>query len=34
VGRASRVDVKELETQEAKLKAKIEKRARRDIYEG
>ena len=34
VGRASRVDVKKLEKQEAKLKAKIEKRARRDLYEG
>ena len=33
-GRASRVDVKKLEKQEAKLKAKIEKRARRDLYEG
>jgi hypothetical protein len=32
--RASRVDVKKLEKQEAKLKAKIEKRARRDLYEG
>ncbi|KAI9451534.1 P-loop containing nucleoside triphosphate hydrolase protein [Russula earlei] len=31
---ASRVDVKKLEKQEAKLKAKIEKRARRDLYEG
>ncbi|KAH9067030.1 P-loop containing nucleoside triphosphate hydrolase protein [Lactarius deliciosus] len=30
----SRVDVKKLEKQEAKLKAKIEKRARRDLYEG
>lgn len=34
VQRASRVDVKKLEKQEAKLKAKIEKRARRDLYEG
>ena len=34
VSRASRVDVKKLEKQEAKLKAKIEKRARRDLYEG
>jgi ATP-binding cassette subfamily F protein 3 len=34
VERASRVDVKKLEKQEAKLKAKIEKRARRDLYEG
>ncbi|KAK0232899.1 P-loop containing nucleoside triphosphate hydrolase protein [Armillaria fumosa] len=33
-GKASRVDVKKLEKQEAKLKAKIEKRARRDLYEG
>ncbi|KAL5534704.1 hypothetical protein ACEPAG_1168 [Sanghuangporus baumii] len=32
--KASRVDVKKLEKQEAKLKAKIEKRARRDLYEG
>ena len=32
--RASRVDVKKLEKQEAKLRAKIEKRARRDLYEG
>ncbi|KIJ59802.1 hypothetical protein HYDPIDRAFT_43754 [Hydnomerulius pinastri MD-312] len=31
---ASRVDVKKLEKQEAKLKAKIEKRSRRDLYEG
>lgn len=28
------MDVKKLEKQEAKLKAKIEKRARRDLYEG
>jgi hypothetical protein len=28
------VDGKKLEKQEAKLKAKIEKRARRDLYEG
>ncbi|KAJ3510179.1 hypothetical protein NLJ89_g4829 [Agrocybe chaxingu] len=33
-GKASRVDVKKLEKQEAKLKAKIEKRSRRDLYEG
>ncbi|KAJ3724088.1 P-loop containing nucleoside triphosphate hydrolase protein [Lentinula raphanica] len=33
-GKASKVDVKKLEKQEAKLKAKIEKRARRDLYEG
>ncbi|KAN0123254.1 ABC transporter [Russula decolorans] len=33
-GKVSRVDVKKLEKQEAKLKAKIEKRARRDLYEG
>ncbi|KAK2461742.1 hypothetical protein APHAL10511_006205 [Amanita phalloides] len=33
-GKASRVDVRKLEKQEAKLKAKIEKRARRDLYEG
>ncbi|KAF8446446.1 P-loop containing nucleoside triphosphate hydrolase protein [Boletus edulis BED1] len=33
-GKASRVDVKKLEKQETKLKAKIEKRARRDLYEG
>ncbi|KAI0271894.1 P-loop containing nucleoside triphosphate hydrolase protein [Russula aff. rugulosa BPL654] len=33
-GKASRVDVKKLEKQEAKLKAKIEKRAKRDLYEG
>ncbi|KIY46997.1 P-loop containing nucleoside triphosphate hydrolase protein [Fistulina hepatica ATCC 64428] len=33
-GKASRVDMKKLEKQEAKLKAKIEKRARRDLYEG
>lgn len=32
--KASRVDVKKLEKQEAKLRAKIEKRARRDLYEG
>ena len=34
IQRASRVDVKKLEKQEAKLKAKIEKRAKRDLYEG
>lgn len=28
------MDVKKLEKQEAKLKAKIEKRARKDLYEG
>ena len=28
------MDVKKLEKQEAKLRAKIEKRARRDLYEG
>ncbi|KAJ8520357.1 hypothetical protein ONZ45_g2835 [Pleurotus djamor] len=33
-GKASRVDMKKLEKQEAKLKAKIEKRSRRDLYEG
>ena len=33
-GRASRVDVKKLEKQEAKLKAKIEKRSRKDLYKG
>ncbi|KDQ54970.1 hypothetical protein JAAARDRAFT_38083 [Jaapia argillacea MUCL 33604] len=33
-GKASRVDIKKLEKQEAKLKAKIEKRSRRDLYEG
>ncbi|KAL0581212.1 hypothetical protein V5O48_000800 [Marasmius crinis-equi] len=33
-GKASKVDVKKLEKQEAKLRAKIEKRARRDLYEG
>ncbi|KII86496.1 hypothetical protein PLICRDRAFT_44090 [Plicaturopsis crispa FD-325 SS-3] len=33
-GKASRVDVKKLEKQETKLRAKIEKRARRDLYEG
>ncbi|TEB39145.1 P-loop containing nucleoside triphosphate hydrolase protein [Coprinellus micaceus] len=33
-GKASRVDVKKLEKQEAKLRAKIEKRAKRDLYEG
>ncbi|TFK76654.1 hypothetical protein BDN72DRAFT_953193 [Pluteus cervinus] len=33
-GKASRVDVKKLEKQEAKLRAKIDKRARRDLYEG
>ncbi|KAL5535075.1 hypothetical protein ACEPAF_3168 [Sanghuangporus sanghuang] len=32
--KASRVDVKKLEKQETKLRAKIEKRARRDLYEG
>ncbi|KAH8977869.1 hypothetical protein EDB92DRAFT_1994323 [Lactarius akahatsu] len=32
--RKSVMDVKKLEKQEAKLKAKIEKRARRDLYEG
>lgn len=33
-GKASKVDIKKLEKQEAKLKAKIEKRSRRDLYEG
>ncbi|KAF8213772.1 P-loop containing nucleoside triphosphate hydrolase protein [Mycena galopus ATCC 62051] len=33
-GKASKVDFKKLEKQEAKLKAKIEKRSRRDLYEG
>ncbi|KAH9921341.1 P-loop containing nucleoside triphosphate hydrolase protein [Fomitopsis serialis] len=33
-GKASRVDVKKLEKQEAKLKAKIEKRSKRTLYEG
>ncbi|KAJ7293925.1 P-loop containing nucleoside triphosphate hydrolase protein [Mycena rebaudengoi] len=34
-GKASKVDVKKLEKQEAKLKvSKIEKRSRRDLYEG
>ncbi|KAI0706217.1 P-loop containing nucleoside triphosphate hydrolase protein [Cytidiella melzeri] len=33
-GKASRVDMKKLEKQETKLRAKIEKRARRDLYEG
>ncbi|KAF9652047.1 P-loop containing nucleoside triphosphate hydrolase protein [Thelephora ganbajun] len=33
-GKASRVDIKKLEKQEAKLRAKIEKRSRRDLYEG
>ncbi|KAJ7585676.1 P-loop containing nucleoside triphosphate hydrolase protein [Mycena floridula] len=33
-GKASKVDMKKLEKQEAKLKAKIEKRSRRDLYEG
>ncbi|KAI0762415.1 P-loop containing nucleoside triphosphate hydrolase protein [Fomes fomentarius] len=33
-GKASRVDVKKLEKQEAKLKAKIEKRSKRTMYEG
>ncbi|KAB5588654.1 Translational regulator GCN20-like ABC transporter protein [Ceratobasidium theobromae] len=33
-GKASRVDLKKLEKAEAKLKAKIEKRSRRDLYEG
>ncbi|KAI5120551.1 hypothetical protein M0805_000279 [Coniferiporia weirii] len=32
--KASRVDVKKLEKQEAKLRAKIDKRSRRDLYEG
>ncbi|KIM51677.1 hypothetical protein SCLCIDRAFT_1166571 [Scleroderma citrinum Foug A] len=32
--KTSRVDVKKLEKQEAKLRAKIEKRSRRDLYEG
>ncbi|KAF8519203.1 P-loop containing nucleoside triphosphate hydrolase protein [Gautieria morchelliformis] len=32
--KASRVDVKKLEKQEAKLRAKIEKRSKRDLYEG
>ena len=32
--RASRVDIKKLEKQEAKLRAKIEKRSKRDLYEG
>lgn len=34
VFRASRVDIKKLEKQEAKLRAKIEKRSKRDLYEG
>ncbi|KAI9065539.1 P-loop containing nucleoside triphosphate hydrolase protein [Trametes sanguinea] len=33
-GKASRVDVKKLEKQEAKLRAKIEKRSKRTMYEG
>ncbi|KIJ38547.1 hypothetical protein M422DRAFT_33299, partial [Sphaerobolus stellatus SS14] len=33
-GKASKVDVKKLEKQEAKLRAKIEKRSKRDLYEG
>ncbi|EJT98885.1 hypothetical protein DACRYDRAFT_24014 [Dacryopinax primogenitus] len=33
-GKESRVDMKKLEKQEAKLRAKIEKRSRRDLYEG
>ncbi|CUA73680.1 ATP-binding cassette, sub-family F, member 3 [Rhizoctonia solani] len=33
-GKATRVDLKKLEKAEAKLKAKIEKRSRRDLYEG
>ncbi|PIL30712.1 ATP-binding cassette transporter [Ganoderma sinense ZZ0214-1] len=33
-GKASRVDVKKLEKQEAKLRAKIEKRSKRNLYEG
>ncbi|KIY63247.1 P-loop containing nucleoside triphosphate hydrolase protein [Cylindrobasidium torrendii FP15055 ss-10] len=33
-GKASRVDMKKLEKQEAKLRAKIEKRSKRDLYEG
>lgn len=33
-GKASRVDMKKLEKAEAKLRAKIEKRAKRDLYEG
>ncbi|KAI0935643.1 hypothetical protein AcV5_004007 [Taiwanofungus camphoratus] len=33
-GKASRVDVKKLEKQEAKLRAKIEKRSKRTLYEG
>ncbi|KAG9104507.1 hypothetical protein FRC06_001888 [Ceratobasidium sp. 370] len=33
-GKASRVDMKKLEKAEAKIKAKIEKRSRRDLYEG
>ncbi|EJD04492.1 uncharacterized protein FOMMEDRAFT_122300 [Fomitiporia mediterranea MF3/22] len=32
--KATRVDVKKLEKQEAKLRAKLEKRAHRDLYEG
>lgn len=34
LSRASRVDIKKLEKQEAKLRAKIEKRSKRDLYEG
>jgi ATP-binding cassette subfamily F protein 3 len=33
-GKASRVDVKKLEKQEAKLRAKIDKRSKRSMYEG
>ncbi|TFY62388.1 hypothetical protein EVJ58_g3888 [Rhodofomes roseus] len=33
-GKASRVDVKKLEKQEAKLRAKIDKRSKRTLYEG
>ncbi|OCH88972.1 hypothetical protein OBBRIDRAFT_757229 [Obba rivulosa] len=33
-GKASRVDVKKLEKQEAKLRAKIDKRSKRNLYEG
>ncbi|KAF9513054.1 hypothetical protein BS47DRAFT_1372655 [Hydnum rufescens UP504] len=33
-GKASQVDIKKLEKAEAKIKNKIEKRARRDLYEG
>lgn len=34
ISRASRVDLKKLEKQEAKLRAKIDKRTTKGLYEG